>query len=304
MGGVAGGRLAAAVTEAGGLGLIGGGYGDADWLDREFRAAGNARVGCGFITWALAAKPHLLDAVLAHAPAALMLSFGDPGPFVPAIRAAGSTLICQVQNIAHARAALDAGADIVVAQGTEAGGHGAVRATLTLVPEVADLLARESPDTVLVAAGGVADGRGLAASLMLGADGVMLGSRLWATPESLIHPNHQQAALAADGDATVRQIAADIARGYAWPEAFTGRVLETDFIRQWRGREAEQRTQAESARPAYLAAVAEGRTQEAGVFVGEAIGLMHDAPPAAAVIESIIAQATALLGQKAPAFVR
>jgi nitronate monooxygenase len=304
MGGVAGGRLAAAVTQAGGLGLIGGGYGDADWLDRAFRDAGNTRVGCGFITWALAGKPQLLDAVLAHAPAALMLSFGDPAPFVAAIRAAGSTLICQVQNMAHARAAIDAGADIVVAQGTEAGGHGAVRATFTLVPEVADLLARESPDTVLVAAGGIADGRGLAAALMLGADGVMLGSRLWATPESLIHPNHQQAALAADGDATVRQIAADIARGYAWPGAFTGRVLETDFIRRWRGREAEQRAQAEAARPAYLAAVTEGRTQEAGVFVGEAIGLMHDAPPAATVVESVVAEAAARLGKIAPAFLR
>jgi nitronate monooxygenase len=304
MGGVAGGRLAAAVTRAGGLGLIGGGYGDADWLDREFVAAGNARIGCGFITWSMARQPHLLDAVLAHAPAVLMLSFGDPAPFVPAIRAAGSKLICQVQTMAHTRAALDAGADIVVAQGTEAGGHGAVRATLTLVPEVADLLARESPDTVLVAAGGIADGRGLAAALMLGADGVMLGSRLWATPESLIHPNHQTAALAANGDATVRQIAADIARGYDWPDEFTGRVLTTDFVREWHGRDADQRAQAESARPAYLAAVAEGRTQQAGVFVGEAIGLMQDVQPAAAIVEAIVGQAAGLLGRKGPGFLR
>jgi nitronate monooxygenase len=119
----------------------------------------------------------LLARVLAHAPAVLMLSFGDPTPFASAIRTAGSRLICQVQTIAHARTALDCGAEIIVAQGSEAGGHGATRATLTLVLEVADLLAHRSPATLLVAAGGIADGRGLAASLMLGADGVMLGSR-------------------------------------------------------------------------------------------------------------------------------
>ena len=127
----------------------------------------------------MARQPDLLDQVLAHAPAVLMLSFGDPKPFAPAIHAAGSRLICQVQTIAHTQAALECGADIIVAQGSEAGGHGAARATLTLVPEVADLLARASPTTLLVAAGGIADGRGLAACLMLGADGVLLGSRPW-----------------------------------------------------------------------------------------------------------------------------
>ena len=298
MGGASGGRLAAAVTAAGGLGLIGGGYGDADWLDRQFAAAGNARVGCGFITWSLARQPALLDRVLAHAPAAMMLSFGDPAPFAAQIHAAGSTLICQVQTIAHTQAALDSGAQIIVAQGTEAGGHGATRATLTLVPEVADLLARRSPATVLVAAGGIADGRGMAAALMLGADGVMLGSRLWASPECLIHPNHQRAALAENGDATIRQRAADIARGYDWPAEFTGRVLRNAFVDRWHGQEDQQRQGAEAGRAAYLAAVAEGRTAEVGVFVGEAIGLMHDIAPAADITQRIAAEAEALLRQR------
>ncbi len=295
MGFVAGGKLAAAVTAAGGLGIIGGGYGDAGWLDREFAAAGNARVGCGFITWSLAKQPDLLARVLAHAPAVLMLSFGDPAPFAPAIKAAGSRLICQVQTIAHTRAALACGADIIVAQGTEAGGHGATRATLTLVPEVADLLARESPTTLLVAAGGIADGRGLAASLMLGADGVMLGSRLWASPEASVHPNHQRAVLAANGDGTIRQKAADIARGYDWPEEFTGRVLRTAFVERWHSREAEHRAVAAAARPDYLAAVADGRTDESGVFTGEAIGLMHDVAPAADIVARVAGEAEALL---------
>ena len=299
MGFVAGGKLAAAVTAAGGLGIIGGGYGDADWLDREFAAAGNARVGCGFITWSLAKQPELLAHVLAHAPAVLMLSFGDPTPFAPAIQTAGSRLICQVQTIAHARAALDCGADIIVAQGSEAGGHGATRATLTLVPEVADLLAHEAPATLLVAAGGIADGRGLAASLMLGADGVMLGSRLWASSEGLVHPNHQRAALVANGDGTIRQKSADIARGYDWPEEFTGRVLRTPFVARWHGREAEHRAVAEAARSNYLAAVAEGRTEESGVFVGEAIGLMRDVSPVADILARVSREAEALLRGRA-----
>jgi nitronate monooxygenase len=146
----AGGKLAAAVTAAGGLGLIGGGYGDAEWLKRELAEAGNARVGCGFITWSLAKCPELLDPVLARLPAAVMLSFGSPLPFGQQIKAAGAKLICQVQNIEHAHAAVDVDADIVVAQGAEAGGHGLVRSTFTLVPEVADYLAKVAPSTVLV----------------------------------------------------------------------------------------------------------------------------------------------------------
>ncbi len=303
MGFVAGGKLAAAVTAAGALGIIGGGYGDADWLVREFAAAGNERVGCGFITWSLAKQPELLARVLSHAPAAVMLSFGDPAPFAPMIRASGTRLICQVQTIAHTQTALDCGADIIVAQGSEAGGHGALRATLTLVPEVADLLARASPATLLVAAGGIADGRGLAACLMLGADGVMLGSRLWASPEALVHPNHQRAALAVTGDGTIRQKSADIARGYDWPDEFTGRVLRTAFVERWHGREVEHRAVAEAARPAYLAAVSEGRTDESGVFVGEAVGLMHDVSPVAEILSRVTREAETLLRHRATALV-
>src|ERR1039457_6833475 len=90
------------------------------WLEREFAEARNSRIGCGFITWSLAKRPVLLELVLAHSPAAVMLSFGSPVQFVPRIKAAGVTLICQVQNMEHARAAVDVDADIIVAQGAEA----------------------------------------------------------------------------------------------------------------------------------------------------------------------------------------
>lgn len=300
MGYVAGGRLAAAVTAAGGLGLIGGGYGFPDWLETEFQEAGNARVGCGFITWALAERPDSLRLALQRAPAAVMLSFGDPLPFAPAIRQAGSMLICQVQSIAHTRAALQVGAAIIVAQGTEAGGHGATRATLTLVPEVADLLARESPETLLVAAGGIADGRGLAAALMLGADGVLVGSRFWASTEALVHPKLQRAALAAGGDGTLRQRAADIARGFDWPREFTGRVLRNAFTDRWHGNEAEHRRQAPALRDAYFAGLANGDTDNTGIFVGEVIGIMDRVMPAAEIVQGMVTQAEDLLRQRGP----
>ena len=293
----AGGALASAVSHAGGLGLIGGGYGDADWLEREFLAAGNARIGCGFITWSLAKEPALLAEALRHAPAALMLSFGDPAPFADEIRAAGSLLICQVQTLAHVEDALEAGVDIIVAQGTEAGGHGARRATMTLVPEIATLLQRRSPDTMLVAAGGIADGRGLAAALALGADGVLMGSRFWAASEALTHPNHQTAALTADGDGTIRQGATDIARGYDWPEGFTARVLNNRFVQEWEHRPDAHRAVAADLRAAYQANVMAGDPDKVGVWVGEATGLIHDVVPAAAIIERTVAEAEAIIAR-------
>jgi nitronate monooxygenase len=225
MGSIAGGRLAGAVTEAGGLGLIGGGYGEEAWLEREFAAAGNRRVGCGFITWSLAKQPRLLDRVLAYRPAALMLSFGDPRPFAKRIKADAVVLICQVQNRDHALQALDAGAEIIIAQGTEAGGHGGGRATLPLVPAIADLVARRAPEAMVVAAGGIADGRGLAAALALGAEGVLVGTRFYATLESLGHDKAKARIVAALGEDTLRTSVFDIVRGYSWPDGITGRAL-------------------------------------------------------------------------------
>ena len=291
----AGGALAGAVSAAGGLGLIGGGYGDAPWLEAQFAAAGNQNVGCGFIAWALAKNPQLLQAALAHRPVALMLSFGDPAPFAAQIRDAGALLICQVQTIALARQAVAAGAEIVVAQGGEAGGHGGARGTLALVPEVADFLAREAPDTLLVAAGGIADGRGLAAALALGADGVLMGSRFWASREALVHQAHHAAALAADGDGTVRQTATDVARGLDWPAGFTARILQNDFTRRFAGREAELRQELRDYAATYAAAFAAGDVQKAGVWVGEATGLIADIPSCAEIVARAAAEAAEVL---------
>ncbi|MEO1292435.1 MAG: nitronate monooxygenase [Pseudomonadota bacterium] len=286
----AGGRLAAAVSRAGGLGMIGGGYGDRDWLTAELAAAGNQPVGCGFITWALRKQPELLEMALDHAPRALFLSFDDPEPFVSTIRERGVPLICQIQTRADAERAVDVGADIVVAQGAEAGGHGEKRATMTLVPEVADLIAAKAPNTLLCAAGGIADGRGMAAALMLGADGVVIGSRFWASDEALVHPNMLDAAMAASGDDTIRSSVADVARKLDWPERFTMRMLRNPFIEQWHddmpGLLAVAEVEAEKWRVAWQA----GDMSVATGIVGEAAGLMQRVEPAATLLTRLIAE--------------
>jgi len=288
---VADGRLAAAVSRAGGFGIIGGGYGDAGWLEREMDAAGDARVGVGFITWSLARQPGLLDLVLERRPPAVMLSFGEVGPHAERIRAAGALLLCQVQTVAQAREAVAQGADVLIAQGAEAGGHGLTRGTFALVPAVVDA----AGDIPVAAAGGVADGRGLAAALMLGADGVLMGSRFFASQEAAAAAVAKQRIVAASGDGTIRSLLFDIVRRNVWPAPYTGRVLQNAFFDRWRGREVEllQRQAEEAAR--YDAARAAGDFDTAAVIAGEAVDLIGDIPPAAEIVERVASEAEVLL---------
>jgi nitronate monooxygenase len=289
---VSNGRLAATVTRAGGFGIIGGGYGNEAWLAREMDAAGEVRVGVGFITWSMAKQPRLLDLALERRPPAIMLSFGDVRPHVERIKQAGALLICQVQTLEQARGALDAGADVLVAQGAEAGGHGVARGTFALVPAVVDAARGTVP---VAAAGGVADGRGLAAALMLGADGVLVGTRFYATQEAAGSPAAKERIVAASGDRTVRGILFDIARRNVWPAPYTGRVLQNDFSERWRRREAELlQHQAEEA-ASYAEARAAGDFDTAAVIAGEGVDLIRDIPPAAEIIDRMAREAETLL---------
>ena len=288
---IADGRLAATVSRAGGFGIIGGGYGDETWLRREMDAAGDARVGVGFITWSLARQPRLLDLVLERKPTAIILSFGDVAPFAPSIRRAGAKLICQVQTVEQAKAAVRNGADILVAQGGEAGGHGISRGTFALVPAVCDA-ARDVP---VVAAGGVADGRGLAAALMLGADGVLAGTRFYASQEAAGLQSAKNMIVAGSGDRTVRSILFDIARRNVWPAPYTGRVLQNAFSERWRGRESEL-MQAHGEAGRYAEARAKGDFETAAVIAGEGVDLISDIPPAQVIVERMVAEAQTLLG--------
>jgi nitronate monooxygenase len=289
-------RLAAAVSAAGGFGILGGGYGDEAWLTRELDvlARSDIRFGVGFITWSMAKQPQLLALALARKPVAVMLAFGDPAPFADKIKRAGALLICQIQSVAMARDALSAGADVLVAQGTEAGGHGMTRGTLSLVPEVVDLIAGSVP---VVAAGGIADGRGLAAALMLGASGILMGTRFYAAAEAAAADAAKERIRAAGGDDTLRSIVFDISRSNVWPGSFTGRCVRNAHLERWFGRESEllQRQQEEADR--YAAARKADNFDIAAVIAGESAGLVRDISPAQELVERIAREASELLAR-------
>lgn len=291
---VADARLTAAVSSAGGLGLLGGGYGNEAWLARELDqlAQSRSRFGIGFITWSLAKQPKLLELALERKPEAVMLSFGDPRPFVNRIKHAGALVICQVQSVSLALQAVAAGADIIVAQGTEAGGHGGARGLITLLPEIVDAIGAAVP---VVAGGGIADGRGLAASLMLGGSGVLLGTRFYATKEGAGSRAAKERIRAATGDDTLRSVVFDISRGNVWPAPFTGRCLRNAHTDRWFGREVELMQRAEEETARYAAAHRVDDFEVAAVIAGESSGLIRDVPTAADVVERIVREAEVLL---------
>jgi nitronate monooxygenase len=288
---VADGQLAAAVSRAGGFGIIGGGYGDEAWLKREMDAAGDARIGVGFITWSMARRPQLLDMVLERRPPAVMLSFGDVQPHAEKIKRADALLICQVQTLEQALDAAVNGADVLVAQGAEAGGHGISRSTFPFIPAVADAV----PNIPIAAAGGIGDGRGLAAALMLGADGVLVGTRFYASREAAGVQAAKNRMVMATGDRTVRGIIFDIARRNVWPAPYSGRVLRNDFSEKWHGRETDLLQQQDKEAERFAAARAAGDFDTAAVIAGEVVDLIADVPPAAEIVERMMTTATTLL---------
>jgi nitronate monooxygenase len=291
MGSCAGGALAAAVSDGGGLGLVGGARGDWDRLGPELEIV-TARTtrpwGVGFLAWSV--EPAVVRRALEYRPHAVMLSFGDPGPLGVLVRDAGVPLIVQVTELDEARRALDAGASVLVAQGGEAGGHGGGRSTLPFVPAVADVA---GPVPVL-AAGGIADGRGLAAALALGAAGALIGTRFQATQESLAAPEMVKALLDGTGEDTERGRAIDIARGAPWPERYLARALRNDFTRRWAGREGELAGD-DGALREYREGAARGDLRYAPVWAGEGTDLITDVPPAAELVGRLAAEARAAL---------
>jgi nitronate monooxygenase len=275
MAGISGGSLATAVSRAGGFGFIGGGYGDRAWLVRELDVAGDVGVGIGFISWSLAKTPDLLSVALDRRPRAIFLSFGDIEPFANKIAKASVPLIAQVQTVEDAKAAVDQGAAVIVAQGTEAGGHGGSRATMALVPSIIDAIG----DVPVVAAGGIADGRGVAAALGLGASGAVCGTAFVASREALVYDNVKSAVVAASGDNTVRSSVFDIVRGLDWPQRWTVRTLQNDFFRRWADTPELLHDNIEQ-RKAYKDAQSKGDVATAAVIVGEVVDLIRGIEPA------------------------
>lgn len=277
---IAGGELAGAVSAAGGIGIVGGGYGDEGWIAEQMRLTRGERVGIGLITWNM--HDGAVESALTHEPAAVWLSFGDPAPHIPTIHDAGAIAICQVGTVDEAVAAVDAGADIIVVQGSEAGGHGRPgRALFGLLPPICDALTT----TPVVAAGGITDRRGFDAALALGAAGVALGTALYATQEALDVPAAKDRLVLARGDDTVQSRVYDLVRGPEWPAEYTGRSIKTKLTDTWAGREETLRIDVEPIAAQHAEAAANADMSIRVVWAGEGLDLIEDIVPANEVIE-------------------
>jgi nitronate monooxygenase len=292
MAGVGGGELARAVSLGGGLGMIGvGSATDPEWLAAQARVPAESDVsfGVGLMAWVLADRPELLDAAIAAEPALVSVSFGDPAPFVGPLHDAGIAVATAVNNRADVEQAQEAGVDVIVAQGTEAGGHTGRRATLPLLQEVLTLT-----DRPVLAAGGIATGAGLAAVLVAGAAGAWIGTPLLSCTEAMNTPAARARIRAAGGDSTVLTRAFDVAQGLAWPQRWPGRALVNEFTDTWHGREDELRGDAAAA-----ALVAEARrsgdVEHAPLYAGESVGLVTAEVSATEVVRRLAAEAEVTL---------
>lgn len=310
-------ELAAAVSEAGGLGTLALSWHDLDATRREIRE-----------TLELTDRPFAVNLVLdeatvehptdEHLAACLdagapivSFSFGDPSPYVARCHDAGATVLATVGSAEEAERVADAGVDVVVTQGAEAGGHlQSDVATTVLVPRVADAV----PDLPVIAAGGIADGRGVAAALALGADGAWLGTRFVASEEARAHEGYKEAVATASETDTVRSQLFD----GGWPGR-DHRVLENETVARWD--EADRPGPGD--RPGEGETVAEipggpgfdryddvppmegmtGEPEALPQYAGQSAGLTGDVRPAGAIVEALVDETTAAL-DRACGFVR
>ena len=298
LGGMASGtdaRLVAAVSRAGGLGILGASTLSPEAIEAEIamiREVTPMPFGVNLLLWSSAAK---VEAVLQHQPAVLSTAWGDPAPFVEMAHEAGALVIHMVHDVAGASAAAKAGVDLVVAQGSEGGGHIGLLSTFSLVPQVVDAVG----DIPVVAAGGIGDGRGLAAALALGAEGVLMGTRFLATREAPIPDGWKRAILDAEADHTVRSPIIDLANEAPWPEPAAVRSIRNAFLDRWLGREDEVRRLGRELGKGLAQARRDDDREEMSLMAGEVVGLIHDLPAAADVIERMVREAEGLLPQLA-----
>lgn len=296
MAGTAGAELAAAVSAAGGFGMIGGSAGDADWLRGQIRAVRERTqnpFGVGFISSA-PGLDQLVAVALEERVAAISHSFADPTPYIAAAHAAGVRVLVQVQTVAQAMVAARAGADIVAAQGTEAGGHTGHTGIMALLPAVVDAVG----GVPVLAAGGIADGRGLAAALMLGAQGAWIGTRFVASREALGDARLKERVVAASADDTILSKVYDLVGQAPFPREVGHRLLRNEFLTTWTGRDEEVIARRDELRRQIADAEQAGDQRVTGVGAGVAAGLVHSVEPAGEIVRRIVAEAESILRRR------
>lgn len=297
MGSATGTDLIAAVSAAGGLGIVGCAGRDAAWIldaARGIRAATDRPFGLNLLLFEV--QEEAMKAVLEAKPRVFSTAWPWPdqdlGDCFSRAHDAGALVVHMVSTVSEARRAAAAGADAIVAQGTEGGGHVGLMTTMALVPQVVRAVA---PVPVL-AAGGIATGEGLAAALALGAEGALLGTRFLATPEAPIAAGFKQAVLDSDGHDTLLTEIPDIARGRVWPGAWS-RVVRNRLIETWAGREDALRARRSEAGPAMQKAFRDGDAAGAPLFIGQEAGLIDSLEPAGDIVRRLVREAEAAIAR-------
>jgi NAD(P)H-dependent flavin oxidoreductase YrpB (nitropropane dioxygenase family) len=295
--------LVAAVSRAGGLGILGLSSTegkDIPALVAAIRERTDRPFGLNLLLHG--ADDDQMRAVLEARPAVLSTAWPrdeqDLAAIFGAAHAEGIKVVHMVPTVADGVAAARAGADVVIAQGTDGGGHIGLLGTVVIVP----MVAREVAPVPVLAAGGIADGRGLAAALALGAEGVLMGTRFLATREAPMHAAFKEMILASDGTDTLVTDLADVMLGTDWPGA-VGRIARNRVVERWLGRTNDLRRQREDVVRVMVEGRRKGNPDEAVIYYGQSAALIDDIEPAAKVIADVVRDAEAILRERLPSLV-
>ena len=291
-----GGQLAAAVTLAGGLGAFGGtnDFGP-EWLRQQIadvRGRTGRPFGVGFITQLIEYNTANIEIALEERVPVVIFSFADPDPWVRRAKEAGAITVCQVQSVDLAQQSVDAGADVLLAQGNEAGGH---TGEMNLLPLLVGLVERY-PHLPVLAAGGITTGRALAGAIAAGAEGASLGTALLPTPEAVEVPqSFKERIVLSDGQDTTFTRVYDLLGARPWPEGIAGRVYRNRLVREWDGRDAEILAHREELASDVAAARASQDTELSAVYMGQGAGHINAIRPASDVVRDICQGAEGIL---------
>jgi nitronate monooxygenase len=296
-----GATLATAVSQAGALGSFGGlhPFKGPDWVRDEIaaiRSKTDRPFAVGFINAFVSKWERHFEAALEARVPALVLSFGAFQPWLDRAKQSGARVICQVQAFDQAREAVAAGADVLVVQGNEAGGHTGTASLLPFLSRAVD----EFPAVPVLAAGGIGDGRTLAGVLAAGAEGAILGTVLLATPEAVeVSEVHKQRVVSSDGHDTVYTEVFDILEqkifSIKWPAGIASRAHRNKFAQQWHGHEDELRRRLDEIAPEYIQALERGDPEMTAVLMSAAAALVHAIRPAGEVVRTICQDAEGVL---------
>ncbi len=281
-------ELAAAVSNSGGLGLIAAGSAPGDWVREQIRKARTLTTK-PFGVNVMLLSPYadeVVKVVIEEKVPVVTTGAGNPGKYMTALKEAGIKVIPVINSVSLAKRLAKTGVDAVIGEGMEAGGHIGTETTMTLIPQLADVL-----EVPVIAAGGIADGRGMAAAFLLGAEGVQVGTRFVCAEECIVHEDYKKMILKATDRSTV-------VTGQSTGHPV--RVLKNKFTRRFLAAEEEgvPPAELEAMGSGRLAAAFRGDVEEGSVMAGQAAALVNRVEPAAAIITEMVSQCQALLGDR------